>query len=456
MADGQSEKLYVLVTGANSGLGFSICCRLIDEFLQMRPQSQSLVLILTTRDREKADDTVHRLRQHLFKHCRRAERTIPGVSMLLQRRIHFESETLDLTSLISVQLLARRLLDTVPRLDALVLNAGIGGWTAINWPLAIYLTVTDLFDATTYPIYKIAKTGWLAKRQLPSKAGAEGAEFSSPVDEPRLGQIFCANVFGHYLLAHYLVPTLSRGAQSGTGGRIIWISSIEGGLASLLSRSDIMGLASKTPYESSKRLTDILALTYDLPSTAPWVDRFLAMPTRPPAQPNAKAGSDPSGSTSRPKVYVAHPGICFTAIMPIPWILQMCQLLVFYFVRLLGSVWHVVDSYSGATAPVWLILTPQTRLDEIERKGGKGKWGSGCDRWGRNKVLRSEVEHYGIGGIVGQEIPPESAGKHSKPLTEEDKGLFEEEGRECWKQMEEMRELWERKLEEALGERVVG
>ena len=80
---------------------------MIDEFLQTRPQTESLVLIVTTRDKKKGDATIETLEAHLRKVCRQHERTLPGVTQLLQGRVHFRQERLDLLSLVSVQKLAR-------------------------------------------------------------------------------------------------------------------------------------------------------------------------------------------------------------------------------------------------------------------------------------------------------------------------------------------------------------
>jgi 3-keto steroid reductase len=194
---------------------------MIDEFLQTRPQTESLVLIVTTRDKKKGDATIETLEAHLRKVCRQHERTLPGVTQLLQGRVHFRQERLDLLSLVSVQKLARRLRETTPKLDVVICNAGIGGWTGINWPLAIWNIIVRWKTAVSWPSYKISGKGWLVKPQLPSMEG-------KLQDEPALGEVFCANVFGHYMLGHYLAPLLARHTKSeGTRGRLVWTSSLE-------------------------------------------------------------------------------------------------------------------------------------------------------------------------------------------------------------------------------------
>ena len=72
--------------------------------------------------------------------------------------------------------------------------------------------------------------------------------------------------------------------------------------------------------------------------------------------------------------------------------------LTFYFARWVGSPWHTVTSYKGAAAPVWLALTRDSLYDlEVE---GKVKWGSCVSRSGRESVLRTEVEGWGVQGKV--------------------------------------------------------
>jgi 3-keto steroid reductase len=164
----------------------------------------------------------------------------------------------DLVDLVSVRALSRRLVKKLPKLDAIVLNAGIGGWTGLNWPQAIWRILTDLVHEVSWPSYKVGSVGAVTGKQ------------TSLANEPRLGMVFSANVFGHYMLTHDVVPLLQVSGQPNGPGRIIWVSSLETAL-DYFDPEDIQGLRSKTAYETSKTLTDILALTASLPSTAPWV-----------------------------------------------------------------------------------------------------------------------------------------------------------------------------------------
>ncbi|KAH4039306.1 hypothetical protein HBI24_020360 [Parastagonospora nodorum] len=415
---------YVLVTGANSGLGLGISTRLIDEFLQTRPQSESLVLIITTRDQQKGDATIEKLQRHLRQVCEKHEQTLPGISQLLLHRVYFRQERLDLLSLVSVQKLSKRIRDTTPKLDALICNAGIGGWTGINWPVAIFSILTTWTKALTYPTFKLAAIGRVTKPQ--SSTTEKGEE---------LGEVFCANVFGHYLLGHYLAPLLARHSKSeDTRGRIIWVSSIEA-YDFTFDINDIQGLGSEVPYESSKRLTDVLAISSTLPSTSNHINQYLEY-------------SDSSEKTTKPRIYVSHPGICGTSIVPLPLILEYLMFAAFYLARFLGSQWHPVTVEKGATAMVWLALANQSTLDSMEKQEGAGKWGSATNFWGQERVERTEVGGWGWGGKMG-EHKRKGRNPYARDLTKESAEEFRQIGEKCWAKMEELRIEWEDRLRTA-------
>lgn len=306
-----------------------------------------------------------------------------------------------------MQTLSEKLLKTLPRIDVVILNAGYGGYTAIDWPKAIWQILTDFPAAVTYPTYQIAGVGYTTKRQT-----------ESPDDEPPLGQVFCSNVFGHYMLVSSLAPLLNQatpGHLAPRRARIIWISSLEAS-ASAFSLRDIQGLASPNAYKSSKRLTDILALT----------------------SPHPRAPAD---------MYLAHPGICATSFVPQHIILYYLMTLAFYLARWIGSPWHTVSPHKGACAPIWLSLALQEELDALEADG-KSKWGSCVDVFGNERVTRTEVEGWGLRGRIERVGAEQRRGRRSgvMDLTEEERQGFVQLGTECWEQIEELREQWRGRL----------
>lgn len=81
------------------------------------------------------------------------------------------------------------------------------------------------------------------------------------------------------------------------------------------------------------------------------------------------------------------------------------------------------------------------------------KWGASCDRLGREYIACTEVEGWGFGGVVGGPVLDEDKARRRKRgaqnLTAEQKVEFEELGRRCWREMEEMRVRWEEILSRA-------
>ncbi|KAF2405202.1 hypothetical protein EJ06DRAFT_525738 [Trichodelitschia bisporula] len=415
-----------LVTGANSGLGFAICARLADEFLATRPSSHHLYLIPTTRSASKASDAVARLKSRIAK-----SHGEPAAS-----RITIEPLLLDLTSLLSIQRASRELLGRIPRLDAAVLNAGIGGWIGIDWGAVAKQLVSDPLGIVTRPAFKKTAVGWTTKPQLPADAPSSLGE-----QEPALGEVFCANTFGHYMLAHYVSPLLA-GGHGVAPGRVIWVSTLEAHAHTFVPDTDFQGVANYWSYESSKRLADLLVLTSDLKATEPWVDSYFvdtdpSHPKRPSSSRTQKAENidEPASSrssTARPRMLIAHPGICKTSIMPVPAFIIIFYHLALYLARFLGSQWHTCTPYSAATAPVWLALADDTAIDGAEG-GRKGKWGSAANRWGSERVSRTDVDGWDVGGRPG------AGGESSLAFTTL--------GTECWRRMEELRVEWERRLQ---------
>ncbi len=361
----------------------------------------------------------------------------------LAGRVSVQYDIVDLTLLSSVRALASRLNKRLPRLDVMILNAGSGGFTGVHWPSVARTVLTDFSRALTWPAFKMAEKGSLTQRQCSSHSQSPGDEVSSnsrdqqqEFSEPPLGNLFCGNVFGHYMLAHYLMPLLSTpGRPDHSAARVIWISSLEADQASSFSSSDIQSLRSPIAYENSKRLTDVLALTSGLPATRSSTNTYF----------NRQAPA-----TTNVKMYVAHPGICATSIFPLPFGLSHAVPAALYLARWLGSPWHTATAYSGACAPVWLALSPQSQLDQREGESGPGKWGSATDLWGHDRVMRTEALGWGCGGVLGEDLS-RRAGRWpgASDLTQEDREQFEELGRDCWQQMEDLRREWEKILDDA-------
>lgn len=425
--------LSLLLTVPASGLGLGVCTRLIDDFLRTKGPSESLTLIFTTRSARKGADTLKTLRSHIDATARSSA-----------ERIHLRPENVELTDLLSVRTLAQKLLASdLPRLDAIILNAGIGGWTGLDWPLAIRTVLVDLRRATTWPTFKIGAVGVVTKPQLSSGIG-------EIIQEPPLGEVFCANVFGHYMLAHWLMPLFSA-CPSTSPAKIIWVSSVEASRRHY-NPADHQGLQSSAAYEHTKRLTDYLALTEGQPA----VQKHLASYVNP--ENPLSAHQRPRKSS--PTLHTTQPGIVTTTIINLYWIVQQAYLLAIYIARWLGSPWGTVNPYPAAISAVWLALVSRNELVARETSdGGKAvKWGSAVDRLGRPRVETTDVEGWGFngsgkpfadtwwggpswwqGGNVGRP-------KGAEDATKEDVEDFIVQGADVWKKMEDLRIEWEQRL----------
>lgn len=424
----------------DSGLGFAICCRLIDEFLFTRPQSQTLHLLFSTRDARKSEDTLRRLGKHLQRTLREANGKTMGISLLLEARVKLEGVLVDLLELRTVKALAEQLLRRGQRLDAVVWNAGIAGWKGINWPKAVWDILSDLIHASTYPTYPIPIEGLVTKSQLGGAGKANGSVGGKQSEEPKLGQVFTANVFGHYLLTHWLSPLMD------SNSRIVWISSISA-IPETFSPDDIQGLSAHMAYEGSKRLTDLLVLTSELPSTQNFLQSFLP--------------SSDQQHPGRPKMIVTHPGVVGTSIAGLPWILELLMFAAFYIARWLGSPWHLVSAYKGAVSAIFAVVAHDSQLPDHEQREGKGKWGSATGVFGDERVARTEVEGWGFcgrPGVVPQGSVTGPVGRYRgrRETNKESRAGFEDQGRECWREMEKLRLEWEARLgpivKEAVGD----
>ncbi|KAI1337051.1 hypothetical protein F5Y15DRAFT_169575 [Xylariaceae sp. FL0016] len=458
------EQYFVLLTGANSGVGLGIGQRIIDEFLSSRSLSSHLILIPTTRTAKKSRDTILALRAHLEKTAHSSPQLLSRVGpdydpQITISRVHVLSLQLDLCDLRSVyaaadQLVHSKLTDptgqiqdvSIPRLDAAIFNAGIGGWEGLDWlKFAGQFISVGLVQSTTFPVFKKALPAAILDQQKLLGPGLDGSS-STLKDPPALAEVFCANVFGHYVLAHELLPLLARSTPNEAPARVIWTSSIDAGHEHL-SLPDFQATRSRPPYESSKRITDLLALTADLPSVRPISTAYFSPPS-----------SSSSPTIVKPRFYLSHPGIVCTPLFPLNALLFFCYWVVMYVSRWLGSPWHPVEPYGGAAAPAWLALESQPALDAL--RADRAKWGSSTDRSGHPAPKRTEVEGWGWEGEIEDARADDAPGVLSKAkgrkwdavaLTKEARESFEDDGRRCWEELERLRGAWEA----ALGRRHV-
>ncbi|CCJ28223.1 unnamed protein product [Pneumocystis jirovecii] len=189
------KEVILLITGANSGLGFASAIKFIDYYTPVAQSEEYLTLIITCRTKKKAQNTIARLKMHAPLHLSEMESVEAFCKNLLLKRYE--------------------------KLDIVVFNAGIGGFIGIKWLHAIWDILTNFVNAITYPSWKKQGISLKSKNQL-------GLIFQ----KERLGSLFLSS------------------------SRLIWVSSLEC-QPSAFSVLDIQCFYGKLPYESSKRLMDI-------------------------------------------------------------------------------------------------------------------------------------------------------------------------------------------------------
>ncbi|KAI0468996.1 hypothetical protein F4859DRAFT_505645 [Xylaria cf. heliscus] len=448
---------FVLITGANSGVGAGIGQRVIDEFLSSRPPSSHLILIPTTRSKTKSRDTVLALRRHVHEaaHTSKQLKARSGPNYdphTAITRVHILSVQVDLCDLQSIHAAADQLVNgkvadptgvigdvKIPRIDAAVFNAGLGGWEGLNWlEFGRQFLTRGLIQCTTFPSFKKAlpEAVVLDSQKL---LGGDTPKSGSP---PELAEVFCANLFGHYIFAHELIPLLTRANVSEAPGRVVWTSSIDA-CREHLDFDDFQARQYMAPYESSKRITDLITLTADLPSVQEVSASYFT----------STAAAD---KPVKPRFYLTHPGIVCTPMFPLNWFLFFWYWVVMHLSRLCGSPWHTVDIYSAACATSWLALADQSTLDAVDAQ--HIKWGSSVTRTGRTAPKKSEVEGWGWEGRIedaealknddASGVLRKAIGRKwdAATLTKEKRADFEADGRRCWAELERLRVAWEAAL----------
>ncbi|OAA51736.1 3-ketosteroid reductase [Metarhizium rileyi] len=450
------EQLFVLITGANSGIGLGIVQVLIDDFLATRSLSSHLIVIPTTRSGTKSLETIRVLREYAAQAAKTSKRLASraGVDYKWEdavARIHILSLTLDLCDIRGVGDFAYKLrhgtvsnpegLDgeylqdvRIPRLDSIVCNAAFGGWSGLNYLSAIWsFFAKGIIQTATWPEFKLS---------LPTCILNERQVYNYPA-KPLLGEVFCACVFGHYMLAHGLLPLLSRPSKSEAPGRIVWSSSVEA-VRRVFDINDIQCFMRPEAYESAKRLTDLLSLSSSLPAARPYASQFLTIDD------DAEAAKK---QLVKPRIYLTHPGVVASTLFPLPWFLFWAYELALIVCRWMGSPWHNVIGYNGAKAAAWIVLQDQETLDNLNAE--RVKWGSSTDNRLNVDVKKTEVEGWGWEGkpetadtiaadnAIG--VLRKSVGRKVgiRDVTAEDIAEFEEVGAQCWQQLEELRAQWE-------------
>eukprot|EP00127_Corallochytrium_limacisporum_P001259 Clim_evm29s47 gene=Clim_evmTU29s47 len=215
---------HAVVTGANSGLGYAICERL----LQL---NENWTVTICCRNPKKAEDTVKALN----------ERYGPKVDAVI----------LDVSNPKSVIDGCDILRAKCPEIHCLYLNAGILPTTGFGFKKLMAMPLNQAFTAL--------QTG-----------GGILNEYDWQTDD-HIQAVYATNVLGHFMMVHLLINELKPGSK------VIWTSSN----AATSSCFDVRNVEHKCmnfPYESSKRCIDIMCPVFNKALEHKGIDTFVFCP----------------------------------------------------------------------------------------------------------------------------------------------------------------------------------
>lgn len=204
-----------VVTGANSGIGLSLCERLLAEH-----GADKLRLCLACRNSERAIAA----QKHLH---------------LLHPMAVIDIVLADFSSIQSVKRAAVELQQKYSHIDFLYLNAGI----MPNPKVDVASTIQTLFSRDVFKKLALGE-GFL---QYSDSTTADGLQLT-----------FATNVFGHFMLVHEIKSILG----GSTPTLIIWTSSTTA-KKEVFHLQDIQHCSGEDPYGSSKYLSDLLSIAFN-------------------------------------------------------------------------------------------------------------------------------------------------------------------------------------------------
>ncbi|KAJ3827802.1 3-keto sterol reductase [Lentinula raphanica] len=377
----------VVITGANSGVGFGICQRLLcqlsvktppDTFI--RPEGlpenneqdekegdrfvlpcEGITLIMACRSVQRAEVARQKLLRILDQHVQRLKKSssYDGHAERFQKNVRIVIHPVDLASLETIPKFVQELEHNYPYVSHLICNAGIAPFTEIYWPSCIYQLVTNPLAAMTTPRFYLQTWGEISQNGY--------------------GYVWQCNVFGHYTLYKDLTNLLSS-SKYGHDSRVIWTSSLESKKS--YDAEDWQLKETHDPYGSSKYQVELLSVELD-----------------------RRALHEPNAS-KRLRHFTAHPGVTHTNIdlNLISPMLHYLKHFVFYLARWIGSPNHPISLDKGAVSVVWLSIISLSILSVVgmsantSETNGHGptrpalKFAAQTDWMGHSRVGVTEIE----------------------------------------------------------------
>ncbi|KAF9076702.1 hypothetical protein BDP27DRAFT_1313759 [Rhodocollybia butyracea] len=358
----------IVVTGANSGVGFGICQRLLCQLSERTPSDtlikplelpgnsyneihkadqfelpcEGITLIMACRSIQRAEIARTKLLQILDKHIEmlRNAPNYDGHAASFRRNVKIAIHSIDLSSLKSIPKFVQELQNRYPYISHLICNAGIAPFNGMNWPACFYQLFTSPMSALTTPRFYTQSWGELS--------------------QDGYGFVWQCNVFGHYTLYKDLHPLLAS-PKYPYHSRVIWTSSLE---------SKRTSKKTHDPYGSSKYQTELISMELE-----------------------QRALNNSNGS-KRVRHFTAHPGVTHTNIDMnlIAPALHYLKHLAFYLARWIGSPNHPITLDKGAVSVVWLCIVSLSSLAVFSSNGNALKFAAQTDWLGNPRVGIAEVE----------------------------------------------------------------
>ncbi|KAF8803954.1 3-keto sterol reductase [Phlegmacium glaucopus] len=364
--------LIVIVTGANSGVGFGICQRLLFQLCQPNPPDalpqpfasdiklnergpavyKGITLIMACRNRKRAEAARTKLLLWLEDQVSMLSSRPDdnGHARTFHAQCDVQIHELDLALISSVLSFAATMRQKMPYVSHLVCNAGLASFKGINWPLCISRLIRDPVDTLARPDYYYQHVG--------------------EVSADNLGWVWQSNVFSHFVLFRELQDLMAKTPFD--CARVIWSSSLEASPKSYESE-DWQLTKTENSYQLSKYQIDIIATNLDRIALS-------------------------SSEGKRIRHLVSEPGVCSTSISRalVTGVLDYIKTLLFYFARLCGSPYHVIVPFKAAVATVHLILAPLCFIPLLlnNDRSKPVRFGAQTGRWGDERVGVTEVREW--------------------------------------------------------------
>ncbi|KAI5122148.1 hypothetical protein M0805_000795 [Coniferiporia weirii] len=389
MSAKQHARPIVVVTGANGGVGFAVCHRLLVQLARRLPPDalpqravsrevcidedanidleeladcDGLTLILACRDVTKAEAARTELFRLLDEEVTRQklQKNYDGHAGRFRENVVVVVHRLDLASVESVFNFGREINSKYPYVSHFVCNAGVASFTGYNWVLCTKQLLTEFITAVTSPVYKLQKVG--------------------EISEDGLGWVWQCNVFGHYVLYRLLEPLMARYyALSSEPSRMIWMTSVEA-YPSSYDPEDWQLIKSTRAYEASKYQMDLLVGYFEQQQ-----HRALA-----------------AGSSLPVRHFLSHPGVVRTniALKSLNSVfLDYLMQLTFFIAHFLGSPAHVITPYKSAISAVHLMLVALPFISvaaprDSQKPPAPFKFGSQVDYWFNEYVAVSTIKEW--------------------------------------------------------------